>query len=368
MKPLLIITFITLVSASLWGQTTKHHASMPIKCSKCHTCNNPTYLDPCLKVCPDFKRAGVSVRHTADEAPEIIKIDTLANVYQASIFTHKLHAEMSAMSGGCSLCHHHNPPGPILQCSDCHQAKILRDDLTKPGLKGAYHQQCLNCHKSWSHANNCEVCHARQTDAEQTASTADKEAFKGKEHPEVTEPEKKVYQTGFESLPVVTFYHDDHAHRFGYECVDCHKNESCRRCHDTLAKPSEFKEDVHEPCMACHAEAVENKCTVCHAKTEQGRFEHANVGWPLESYHQTLHCQSCHGVDKTFNKLNSNCKSCHKDWTPDNFNHTVTGLRLDEVHASFDCKLCHENRAFSENASCSNCHEGYTYPAQKPGN
>ena len=28
-------------------------------------------------------------------------------------------------------------------------------DLRMPNLKGAYHRQCLNCHRDWAHENEC---------------------------------------------------------------------------------------------------------------------------------------------------------------------------------------------------------------------
>lgn len=362
-----MLILVIILSGTVFAQRAKHHAQMPLSCSNCHSCNKPTFEDPCLKICPDFKREGVTLKHKAEDAPEFIKIDTLEDRYHASIFSHRLHAEMALMSGGCASCHHHNPPGEILACVDCHEPTILREDLSKPGLKGAYHKQCLNCHRSWSHETNCIVCHARKADTTTPATIADKAALKEKEHPRIKEPDKLVLETGFDSGPIVTFYHDDHTQRFGYQCVDCHKDETCSRCHDTIKDRKTTDKEPHTNCIECHQASIENNCVKCHKKQEDGRFKHADAGWPLNRYHQSLHCQACHGVEGKFETLPTACTSCHDDWSVDSFNHNVTGVVLDDIHKQFDCALCHTDRNFSNKPSCSDCHEDFVFPEKTPG-
>ena len=55
------------------------------------------------------------------------------------------------MGGGCENCHHYNTSGPILKCSSCHESSRKREDVSIPDLKGAYHRQCMDCHREWSH-------------------------------------------------------------------------------------------------------------------------------------------------------------------------------------------------------------------------
>ena len=62
----------------------------------------------------------------------------------------------NAFHGGrmvmCNGCHHHSPEPTAAQgppkCSRCHQAPFDPRTLTRPGLKGAYHQLCIGCHRA----------------------------------------------------------------------------------------------------------------------------------------------------------------------------------------------------------------------------
>ena len=69
----------------------------------------------------------ITVHQTAEEGPDVIKIDKLVSKYQPVTFSHKVHAQMSEMSGGCANCHHYNISGPILPCSDCHSVERKRE-------------------------------------------------------------------------------------------------------------------------------------------------------------------------------------------------------------------------------------------------
>lgn len=360
---LLTILFITISSSGVLAQAAiKHHSQFPLNCIECHTCKNPTFKEPCLKIMPGFKRAGKEITFKLNDAPEFITIDTLSRRYEASVFPHKLHAGMSVMSGGCSICHHHNPPGKILACSECHEASKKRDDLSKPSLSGAYHQRCLNCHREWSHETNCTVCHAQKG----SAKKEDKSALKAKTHSKITAPLKRVYQTEYEDGPVVTFFHEAHSRQYGLRCEDCHKDESCSRCHDTSGKFKAPEKDTHDNCISCHKKDIDENCTKCHDTKERAAFDHARVGWKLNKHHASLSCKSCHKGGK-FTRLSTKCTSCHKNFKAGLFDHRVTGLILDENHIENDCSDCHRNENFSKKPVCTDCHDDYTYPAQKPG-
>lgn len=362
---LLKITFIAMVWSciNLMAQTPAHHAQANINCKECHSCEIPTHSNPCLTLFPDFRREGITIHDTAKDAPELFTIDTLSNIYEPSIFTHKLHAEMAAMSGGCASCHHFNPPGKILSCVNCHEAG-KRTDLSKPGLKGAYHRQCLNCHREWSHTTNCTVCH----ELKGAGKVTDKSEFVGKSHEKMQIPFKLVYQTDEDDNPIVTFYHDEHNKMFGIECAECHKNESCSRCHDKSEDAKKVEKDPHENCINCHAESIDDdtKCQKCHSTKEKPRFSHATVGWKLNKFHEKLSCKACH-VNNQFKKQSTNCLSCHKAWKNNQFEHSVTGLKLDENHIDNDCSDCHTDMNFNKKPYCNDCHDNYSFPSQKPG-
>ena len=345
-----------------------HHAQFPLDCKECHTCSAPTYENPCLKIIPEFTRKkGITVHHSAEDAPELLQIGILSNRYEPTIFTHKLHAEMASMSGGCSFCHHFNPPGRVAPCRDCHEPSAERTDLSKPGLKGAYHRQCLNCHREWSHKNECQVCHALKGNEKDEANIDDKEEYKKIVHPKITEPDKKVYQTEYDELPLVTFYHKTHVTTYGYRCIECHENETCTRCHDTIKISTTMEREPHEACIKCHENSIDNKCEKCHDKKERAPFTHGQTGWPLNEQHINLRCGDCHSLNGEFKRLSTNCTSCHANWKLGSFQHDRTGLILDENHVEFECEECHINRNFSSVPVCSNCHDDYYFPKYKPG-
>lgn len=368
----LLLTFVIIINvASGQTESKKHHTQMPLDCQSCHICDSPTYERPCLKIFPEFTRKrGITVYHSAEEAPEILKIDIISNYYEPTIFTHKLHAEMAGMSGGCVSCHHFNPPGRIAACRECHDPVVTGTDLTKPGLKGAYHRQCLNCHREWSHSNECAVCHALKGDPSAATKIADKASFKEIRHPAITEPAKLVFETEEEDQgPIVTFYHNDHAHRYGLKCVDCHQGESCSRCHDVIKKKPVSNREAHDNCINCHEDEVDNYCQRCHGFQEKSRFDHENTAFPLARYHNSLDCHDCHGKQGTRHaaKPNGDCNNCHKNWDSNSFDHQVTGLVLDENHLNIDCVDCHSNRNFAVPPICDDCHDDVSYPAEKPG-
>jgi hypothetical protein len=71
----------------------------------------------------------------------------------------------------CQGCHHNspaskNPPS----CASCHAKPFDPATPDRPGLKAAYHGQCMSCHKAMgmtelkkggetSSATSCVVCH-----------------------------------------------------------------------------------------------------------------------------------------------------------------------------------------------------------------
>ncbi|MBU0676457.1 MAG: cytochrome c family protein [Proteobacteria bacterium] len=125
----------------------------------------------------------------AETGPDSAELDTLAQLYDAVAFDHAAHVEM--VEGNCARCHHHttgvaptNPkclrchPGgqeaDSMACKDCHSEKRFesaylaeiaantdRFHTDIPGLKGAYHRNCLGCHQESGGPTGCADCHAR---------------------------------------------------------------------------------------------------------------------------------------------------------------------------------------------------------------
>ncbi len=378
MKKLFIILLIIGISSFVNAQVNlgKDHSKLNISCQTCHTCEVPTKNDPCLVICPRERIA--TIYQKPSETPELIVIDQLMNRYGPVYFSHRIHAEMAEMSGGCGSCHHYNTSGPILNCNSCHETSRKRQDVSIPDLLGAYHRQCMDCHREWSHSTACNSCHLPVRDVKGTEKEQIAQRLKGRTHPVILEPTKIVYETKTDKGKLATFYHDDHTKTFGLDCITCHKNESCVSCHDVNRKTTEGArrvtdlsktkltfEQQHKNCISCHKD---DNCSKCHSNEEMKPFDHfRSSGWALKSYHAKLSCQKCHGSKIPYAKISKDCVSCHKDWNADNFKHNVTGLKLDELHESFDCADCHTDNNYAIKPTCDNCHEDYVYPKVLPG-
>lgn len=132
---------------------------------------------------------GISAQ--AATPPARVTIDQLSNYFVPVDFDHVGHVDMI---GGCSECHHHTTgavpkneecqrchsggkPVAAIACRDCHAADPFsaayvreqgadrfRYHLDQPGLKGAYHLNCVGCHRNAGGPVDCVDCHAR-TDA-----------------------------------------------------------------------------------------------------------------------------------------------------------------------------------------------------------
>jgi hypothetical protein len=69
-------------------------------------------------------------------------------------FNHLYHVER--YNTECIDCHH---KGGNRKCSDCHMRRDQREIIN---LKGAYHQQCHDCHRKTAGPKACSRCHIRE--------------------------------------------------------------------------------------------------------------------------------------------------------------------------------------------------------------
>lgn len=357
MRNLLVLLAVLAISTVLlYGQSTPSpHANGAMDCAQCHTCASPTADNPCLIACPRLQSVHATGSHALGEGPDSVVLDKIADLYKPVQFDHKKHAGMAQMGADCQTCHHYSPPGRIPPCGECHGTEA-EANLRQPSLKGAYHRQCLGCHREWSHDTQCVICHAPQPGKVMAEAVGDLSDIMGAAHPRIVEPDIKVYQTPYQPGPVVTFFHKEHIDLFGLRCVDCHKQESCSRCHD-LQQPAKIvksQEEMHALCNDCHKT---DPCAKCHDTKQKPAFTHAVTGWPLNQYHQGLDCYACHPTGKKIGRLNNTCSNCHGGWNQANFKHAVTGLQLDEIHREIDCADCHTNRNYSAVTTCSGCHD-----------
>jgi hypothetical protein len=367
----ILISIILCVSLVVNAQEkiSENHETKQLKCSTCHDCEIPTKQNPCITPCPRDKMAPINVQ--PEKAPDVLKIDDVKGdsaLYKPVMFTHRLHAEMSGMAGGCRMCHHYNPPGRVISCSDCHQLNRKREDVSKPDLIGAYHRQCMDCHRSYTKTVDCVSCHEyNDVNKEFTSKKVPHDVTK-RVHPDINAPERIQYETpNAPDGKIVTFYHVDHTNLFGLSCESCHSNESCNKCH-AIEKSKNINKDVkekHAICSKCHD--TNSSCNFCHSNKVQAGFDHKLVtGFDLNKFHSKLQCNRCHVTNGQFTGLKNDCKSCHGEFTWENFNHKATGLILNETHSELECENCHKQPNYA-NPTCEDCHDDKSFPKDKPG-
>ncbi|MCP3875728.1 MAG: cytochrome c3 family protein [Desulfobacteraceae bacterium] len=149
----------------------------------CKTCHNLNHKDLIVEPAQVAKTSlsEMSAGYTSvqiDKIPEEIKIDVLSKDYKPSVFPHRkvvqaiskrveksqmakaFHTDQAGLCMGC----HHNSPKTLEppQCGSCHSKKGPSVD-GRPGLKGAYHGQCITCHQKMEvqavAATDCVKCH-----------------------------------------------------------------------------------------------------------------------------------------------------------------------------------------------------------------
>lgn len=352
--------------------------SLRASCSNCHTCSVPTSENPCVIPCSREALRRIADRFDLMHGPSVVILDELENLYLPVPFDHAGHARMADMTGGCATCHHYTPEGAEHPaCKTCHAIDTAAGDIRKPGLKGAYHRQCMSCHREWSGETQCGACHLPKTGADgklrQEVLPTPGDLI-GRMHPPIPEPETELYVTereGFEPTRAL-FRHKAHIDEYGLRCAECHREDNCNRCHEggkTHVQHVRSLDEHHQPCFSCHRD---DACEDCHYAADASPptpFDHASTGWPLKRYHAGKSCRVCH-ASVPFTARDNRCGACHDSWTSDNFDHRVTGQALDEIHAPFDCELCHAEQRFDRPPTCTECHdedEGFRFPERRPG-
>ena len=274
--------------------------------------------------------------------PNIVLLKELVNQYEPVPFEHRSHAQMAAMWGGCESCHHRSPlattrpaatiasepktqanAASVPACKSCHEISAAETNIQMPNLKGAYHRQCLSCHREWMHGNACVICHkARDGQNPLAAPPPTPDDIVGRMHAPIRAQDVKTYQARFTPAvgKNVVFRHKEHTETFGLKCVQCHHRDNCSHCHDSAAvktgqtplHPGRTWRDSHEPCVGCHQQ---DRCSHCHYKDDQpapAAFDHQTTGQTLDADHAKLACAECHAKVKVQDRPTCGDVTCHK--------------------------------------------------------
>jgi hypothetical protein len=275
---------------------------------------------------------------TRPSAPDTIVLNQLMKLYEPVPFDHKNHAKMAEMWDGCVTCHHREPngatrpaattphtqenAGKIPACKECHPLDETKAEIHMPSLKGAYHRQCLNCHREWSGQNDCVICHRPRDEASPGKVQPTRDDIIGRMHPPLPAPDEKSYVARFTPADGanVLFRHKEHAKSYGLKCASCHMRDGCGHCHEPggdkperkILKPGETWKQSHGACMDCHQDS---RCKSCHYKEGKAApppFAHQSTGQMLDEDHEKLTCFSCHTHLRDKSELTCGGTECHK--------------------------------------------------------
>lgn len=338
------------------------------ECIACHVSAKPVSEDHALKPCPGL--ASSTQEESLASSPKMVILGTLENLYVPVQFNHKLHSNMSGMGANCKTCHHYSKASQFTPhaCKTCHPKDVIHENIGQPGLKGAYHRQCLGCHLNWDSQASCEICHEKRLGGKLNGKAKTYATISHYKRVELKELIR--IRTDFAQDDEVPFTHKRHATMYGKDCAVCHRHESCNSCHSQQKKLHPFanssKEDIHKTCNKCHGK---NECTHCHGRDPKNvEFSHETTGWSLNPIHSRLKCWQCHYKKDSFKRPEPKCSGCHSaNWFPSGFKHEITGITLNEIHSQFTCGDCHD-KGVGGGSVCASCHgDGRKYDPKNGG-
>ncbi len=161
-------------SSNAEGTCAKCHAAIPaidgqsISSPEADTAAAAAHLEsrtfitrlPDVKDIPDkvtIKR--LSNKYQPVELPHRKIVTTLFEEIKDNKLAGSFHSSQETLCQGC----HHNSPATLNppQCANCHGEPFSDQNVLKPGLLGAYHIQCMECHKKMeiSKPASCTDCH-----------------------------------------------------------------------------------------------------------------------------------------------------------------------------------------------------------------
>ncbi len=142
-------------------------------CATCHSGTlealerTPMTAPPESLIAPDIQKTWqikkLGEKYSKVQFNHLAITRALAAVSDASPLASYFHTNNMAL---CAGCHHYSPlepKKPVPGCGTCHDAKTA-DASGRPDLMGAYHQQCLGCHRVTGATEEkmpqtCDGCH-----------------------------------------------------------------------------------------------------------------------------------------------------------------------------------------------------------------
>ena len=241
---------------------------------------------------------------------KVIKKDS--NLYGPVRFMHRKHAQVLK---DCTICHHRQPRQegdtyglPVtmkkliqskqepVKCSECHGSPFNPKQLQTPGLKGAYHRLCMDCHK----------------ESDQTPHQRGPVMYSSM----VRGPEVRPLDT-----------------RAPTDCLACH------------AKNTPDHKELVKLAPGADALAVTKNCLSCHEKEGQAILKSAHWKWRGPSPF-TQGNEKRNDLGKHFNTINNFCINLNSNWPRCTSCHIGYGWK--DANFDFkdmnriDCLVCHD--------------------------
>lgn len=251
------------------------------------------------------------------DAPKVIRLDKpvinkYSDLYEPVRFMHSKHANVLQ---DCTICHHRIPRQaddrygtPVsmqlllekaavpVSCDRCHAEPFNEKDLGTPGLKGAYHQLCMDCHR----------------ESEQVPFTRG-----------------PVLYSAMVRGPVVRTLDT----RAPTDCLACHAKKA--PSHNRLVK-------LEGPVDAL---TVTRNCLTCHEKEGQAILRTAHWNWHGASPYTVGHEKRI-DLGKKSAAINNFCINLNGNWPRCTSCHI--GYGWEDPHFDFtdmtriDCLVCHD--------------------------
>ncbi len=363
----------------------------------------PCYC-PCAKerdVRRDSRAAGDAPDAGTPEVnlPDECRLYHLAEQYSPVVFSHTNHVEYA---DNCATCHHHSSRVEVAPpCRECHG--VTSGDLRLPGLKGAYHRQCMNCHREMgSGPLDCVGCHALADGAVKDATAMALESvgdnvllghlaqefggvnFKHRLHVDVTDSCSECHhqEKGYDKTPACRECHntrDDLKHAYHEQCLACHQTTSAKKqslMEDLTAQLSAARNAGKTDEIETLTKRIEGErergssplgCKDCHlpkkapASVDLGQVEQL---FGTVKFNHTTHaetttfCTDCHHTNKDHGLLEP-CRACH----PDKDHPGKPGVTKAQTAYHSQCIDCHRKEAKGP-VECAKCHTLGEAPAK----
>jgi len=262
---------------------------------------------------PVFETRTPSIK----DAPKVIDLSsdlirTYSDIYEPVRFMHSKHANVL---NDCSICHHriareegdtYGEPVTMARlqelkkmpdgCSTCHLKPFDPKQLHVPGLKGAYHQLCMDCHR----------------EAEQVAHRRGPVAYSAM----VRGPVAHTLSS-----------------RAPGDCLSCHPKKVPD--HKNLVKIE----------GAVDALAVTKNCLSCHEKEGKAILKTSHWNWHGSSPYTVGH-EGRTDLGKAHNTINNFCININGNWPRCTSCHIGYGWKDDSFDftdmSKIDCLVCHD--------------------------